>query len=75
VAIWLNLTTALAFSGAPVSGTAGVVGQLAVLAGAVLGASGAGEPVLAAAAGAGLLVVLATTAVLRLVRPAAAGRR
>jgi len=34
VAIWLNLTTALAFSGAPVTRTAGVVGQLAVLAGA-----------------------------------------
>lgn len=34
VAIWLNLTTALAFSGAPVAGTLGVVGQLAVLAGA-----------------------------------------
>lgn len=34
VAIWLNLTTALAFSGAPVTGTLGVVGQLAVLAGA-----------------------------------------
>lgn len=34
VAIWLNLTTALAFSGAPVTGTAGLVGQLAVLAGA-----------------------------------------
>ena len=34
VAIWLNLTTALAFSGAPVTGTLGVAGQLAVLAGA-----------------------------------------
>jgi hypothetical protein len=34
VAIWLNLTTALAFSGAPVTGTVGVLGQLAVLAGA-----------------------------------------
>jgi len=34
VAIWLNLTTGLAFSGAPVTGTAGVLGQLAVLAGA-----------------------------------------
>lgn len=103
VAIWLNLTTALAFSGAPVSGTAGVVGQLAVLAGAtatavlvlrrtggllpyaaavvwalvgaVLGASGAGEPVLAVAAGVGLLVVVATTAVLRLGRARSANRR
>lgn len=93
VAIWLNLTTALAFSGAPVDGTVGVVGQLAVLAGAtatavlvlrrtagllpyaaavvwalvgaVLGATGAGEPVLALAAGAGLVVVVAATAVLR----------
>lgn len=103
VAIWLNLTTALAFSGAPVSGTVGVLGQLAVLAGAtgtavvvlrrtggllpyaaavvwalvgaVLGASGAGEPVLAAGAALGLLVVVATTAVLvarRRTRPAAA---
>ena len=34
VALWLNLTTALAFSGAPVAGTVGVAGQLAVLAGA-----------------------------------------
>ena len=103
VAIWLNLTTALAFSGAPVSGTVGVLGQLAVLAGAtatavvvlrrtggllpyaaavvwalvgaVLGASGAGEPVLATAAALGLLVVVATTAVLvarRRTRPATA---
>ncbi len=96
VAIWLNLTTALAFSGAPVTGTVGVLGQLAVLAGAtatavlvlrrtrgllpyagavawalvaaVLGAAGAGEPVLATAAGLGLLVVVATAAVLRLRR-------
>jgi hypothetical protein len=96
VAIWLNLTTALAFSGAPVSGTVGVLGQLAVLAGAtatavvvlrrtaglvpyaaavvwalvgaVLGASGAGQPLLAAAAGLGLLVVVATTLVLKLRR-------
>ncbi|SEP75447.1 hypothetical protein [Microlunatus flavus] len=96
VAIWLNLTTALAFSGAPVSGTPGVVGQLAVLAGATatavvvllrtrgllpyaaavawalvgatLGAAGAGQPLLAVAAAVGLVVVLATTAVLRLRR-------
>ncbi|MCG8927789.1 hypothetical protein [Lentzea sp. CC55] len=34
VAIWVNLTTALAGSGAPVDGTAGVAGQIAVLAGA-----------------------------------------
>lgn len=96
VAIWLNLTTALAFSGAPVAGTLGVVGQLAVLAGATatavvvlrrtggllpyaaavvwalvgatLGAAGAGEPLLAGAAGVGLVVVVATTLVLRLRR-------
>lgn len=102
VAIWLNLTTALAFSGAPVSGTVGVLGQLAVLAGATataivvlrrtggllpyaaavvwalvgaaLGASGAGEPVLAVAAGVGLVVVVATTAVLR-ARPRRLRRR
>lgn len=34
IAIWLNLTTGLAGSGLPVTGTAGVLGQLAVLAGA-----------------------------------------
>lgn len=34
MAIWVNLTTALAGSGAPISGVAGTVGQLAVLAGA-----------------------------------------
>ena len=93
VAIWLNLTTALAFSGAPVSGTVGVLGQLAVLAGAtasavlvlrrtrgllpyaaavvwalvgaVLGASGAGEPLLAGAAGLGILVVALATVLAR----------
>ncbi|MDD7942928.1 hypothetical protein PHK61_31410 [Actinomycetospora lutea] len=36
VAIWLNLTTALATSGAPISGVAGVAGQLAVLVAAVV---------------------------------------
>lgn len=89
VAIWINLTTALAGSGAPVDGPVGVVGQLAVLAGAtatavvllrrtggllpyaaavawalggaVLGAAGAGQPVLAAAAALGLLVVAGAT--------------
>jgi hypothetical protein len=40
------------------------------LLGAVLGAAGAGEPVLAVAAGLGLLVVVGTTAVLRTRRPA-----
>ena len=93
VAIWLNLTTALAFSGAPIYGTVGLVGQLAVLAGAtatavlvlrrtgglvsyaatvawalvgaLLGATGHGQPVLAVAAGVGLLVVAGTTAVLK----------
>src|SRR4051794_2100867 len=96
VAIWLNLTTALAFSGAPVTGTLGVAGQLAVLAGAtattvlvlrwtggllpyaaavvwalvgaVLGASGAGQPLLAVAAAVGILVVAVTAAVLRVRR-------
>ncbi len=34
IAAWINLTTALASSGAPITGTAGVLGQLAVLAGA-----------------------------------------
>ncbi|GAA3567750.1 hypothetical protein GCM10022197_24920 [Microlunatus spumicola] len=45
------------------------------LVGAVLGASGAGQPVLAVAAGLGLLVVVATTAVLRLRRPRVAAVR
>lgn len=35
VAIWLNLTTALTTSGAPITGALGVAGQLAVLAAAV----------------------------------------
>jgi hypothetical protein len=34
VAVWLNLTTGLAGSGAPISGPAGTAGQLAILAGA-----------------------------------------
>lgn len=34
IAVWVNLTTALAASGAPITGTAGVVGQVAILAGA-----------------------------------------
>lgn len=34
IAIWLNVATALAGSGAPLTGTAGTLGQLAVLAGA-----------------------------------------
>jgi hypothetical protein len=34
IAIWVNLTTALAGSGAPLTGPAGVAGQLAILAGA-----------------------------------------
>jgi hypothetical protein len=100
VAVWLNLTTALVQSGAPLDGPAGVGGQLAVLlgvtatavtlvrrtralpayvaavawayVGAVIGAADAGQPVLAAAAGTGLAVVLAATAttVLRTPRPA-----
>ena len=89
IAVWLNLTTALAGSGAPLDGPLGVGGQLAVLAGAtatavalvrwtraqpayvaavlwafvgaVVGAAGAGEPVLAAAAATGGVVVVAGT--------------
>lgn len=89
IAVWVNLTTALAGSGAPVEGPVGVAAQLAVLAGAVgtavvvvrwtrgllpysaavlwalvgaaLGAWGAGEPLLAAAAAAGVLVVATLT--------------
>ena len=34
VAIWINLTTALAESGAPIDGPAGIAGQAAILAGA-----------------------------------------
>lgn len=89
IAIWINLTTALAESGAPIDGPVGVAGQLAVLAGAVatavallrasrglaayavaaawalfgalIGALGANAPVLAAAAGLGLVAVLVAT--------------
>ncbi|MEV4916754.1 hypothetical protein AB0K47_08075 [Streptomyces tirandamycinicus] len=88
IAVWVNLTTALAGSGAPVDGAVGVAGQCAVLAGATatavavvvwtrgllpyalaagwglltaaLGALGAGQPVLAGTAAAGLAVVAAT---------------
>jgi hypothetical protein len=102
VAVWANLTTALAGSGAPVTGTAALLGQLAVLAGATatataivlwtggllpyaatvcwafvgitIGAAGAGEPVLAAAAVVGLAVVAGATAVLRLRRDRAVAR-
>lgn len=93
IAIWVNLTTAFAASGTPITGVVGVLAQLAVLAGATatavailrrtggllpyaaavawafvgaaVGAAGAGEPVLAGAAGVGLLVVVATTAITR----------
>jgi hypothetical protein len=86
IAIWLNLTTALVGSGAPLGGAVGLFGQVAILVGAVtmavallrwtgvllpylaavvwalvgvvLGARGAGEPVLASAAAAGLVVVV-----------------
>ncbi|GFH37475.1 hypothetical protein [Streptomyces pacificus] len=89
IAVWVNLTTAVAGSGAPVDGAAGVAGQFAVLAGATatavavvrwtqgllpyalaagwglltaaLGALGAGQPVLAGTAAAGLAVVAAST--------------
>ena len=95
-ASWLNVTTALAGSGAPIDGTAGFLGQLAILAavtgtavlilawtagllsyaaavcwalvGAILGASAAGQPGLALAAGIGLAVVAVTTVVLQVRR-------
>lgn len=35
VAMWLNLTTALAGAGAPITGTVGILGQIATLAGAL----------------------------------------
>jgi hypothetical protein len=35
IAIWLNLTTGLVGSGAPITGTAGFWGQLAILVGAI----------------------------------------
>ncbi|WP_406408794.1 hypothetical protein [Streptomyces sp. NBC_01643] len=88
MAIWINLTTAMADSGAPVSGTWGISAQLAVLAGATatavvivrwsnglipytlaacwalttagLGATDAGETLLATAAAAGLCITAAT---------------
>jgi len=98
IAVWLNLATALTGSGAPIEGTPGVLGQLAVLAGATatacaivwwtggllpyaattawafvgafIGASAAGEGVLATATVVGLLVVAAVT-LARRVGPAA----
>lgn len=94
IAIWVNLTTAFAGSGAPISGPLAVLAQLAVLAGAVttalvlirytrglltyaaavtwaffgvvFGAAGAGQFVLATAAGVGLLAVVLGTARIRL---------
>ncbi|GAA4693993.1 hypothetical protein GCM10023215_34440 [Pseudonocardia yuanmonensis] len=97
IAIWLNLTTALVASGAPLDGVAGLLGQAAVLAGAtatavallrwtggllpylaavvwafagaVLGARGAGEPVLAVGAAVGLAVVIAAAVGVRRRRP------
>ncbi|MFP5284068.1 MAG: hypothetical protein ACLGIF_11535 [Actinomycetes bacterium] len=93
IAIWLNLTTALAGSGAPIVGPVAVVAQTAILAGAtatavailrwtggmlpyalavawafvgaIIGASGAGQPLLAAAAALGLLVVAVALVVTR----------
>lgn len=84
IAIWINLTTALTGSGLPLTGTAAVVGQLGILAGAtatavlilrwtrglvpyalavgwafvgaILGAAGAGQPILAGASVVGLAV-------------------
>ena len=93
IAVWVNLTTSLAGSGVPVTGTAAVLGQLAVLAGATatacaivwwtrallpyaaatawafvgaaIGASAAGEGLLAVTAVIGLVVVTAVTVVRR----------
>jgi hypothetical protein len=103
IAVWLNLTTALAASGAPLDGPVGVGGQLAILVGAtatavtlvgwtraqpayvaavlwafvgaVVGAAGAGQPLLAAAAAAGgVAVALGTAVTVRRTRaPHAAG--
>jgi hypothetical protein len=94
IANWVNMTTAVAGTGGPITGTVAVVAQLAVLGGAaatalailrwtggllpyagtavwaftavVVGASGAGEPVLAGAAAVAVVLVVALTAALRL---------
>ncbi|CAA9404704.1 MAG: hypothetical protein AVDCRST_MAG66-1642 [uncultured Pseudonocardia sp.] len=94
IANWVNLTTAVSGSGGPITGTVGVVAQLAVLAGAaatalvilrwtggllpyaatavwafvavVIGATGAGEPLLAGAAAVAVVAVVGATAALRL---------
>ena len=92
MAVWLNLTTALVGSGLPITTPAAIVGQGAILAGAVgtavaitlvharpaairgYGRLGAGwivstvqggYPVLAATAGLGLAIVLATAVLAR----------
>ncbi len=93
IAIWLNLATGMAGSGAPIDGTVGTLAQLAILAGAtgtamvilswtrgllpyaaavawafvggVIGAAGAGQPLLAAAAGVGLALTMGTLVVVR----------
>jgi hypothetical protein len=99
IANWINLTTAVAGTGGPVTGTVGVVAQLAVLGGAaatalailrwtggllpyaatavwafaavVIGASGAGEPLLAGAAAVAVVLVVGLTLALRLRRRSA----
>lgn len=96
IANWINLTTAVAGSGGPVTGTVGVAAQFAVLAGAaatalaivrwtggllpyavtavwafvgvVVGASGAGEPLLAGTAAVAVVLVAGLTLALRLRR-------
>ncbi len=101
IAVWVNLTTAFAGSGAPITGTTGVLGQLAILAGATataaaiiwwtrallsyaattvwafigaaLGASGAGESLLAGTAVIGLATIVVVTLVRRIGPGARAG--
>lgn len=93
VAIWLNLTTAIVASGAPITTTAGIAGQAAILAGAVgtavaitwysrgllpyvatvawalggviVSTVQEGYPLLATAAGVGLVIVLAIAVLAR----------
>ncbi len=96
IANWINLTTAVAGTGGPITGTVGVVAQFAVLAGAAatalavlrwtggllpyaatavwafaavaIGASGAGEPLLAGTAVVAVVLVAGLTLALRMRR-------
>ncbi|WP_329792846.1 hypothetical protein V1227_13350 [Lentzea sp. DG1S-22] len=67
VAIWVNLTTALAESGAPVDGPVGVAWALVAV---VVAAAQAGQPVPAVIAAVASVCVGAATALFRLRRPA-----